>query len=148
MEIPIQFKEAIKNYLDQRAASDPLFAASYAKTNKSIDECCEYLVGEAYDRCKSEMSIMDDATTYGLAVHYYDEDNIEIKKLPSGAQFNVSQGATYEPTEEEKEEARKAALKRLEDEAYQKMRAPKKNRKQDEPVANAGVQASLFDLMQ
>lgn len=146
------FEQAIKAYLDKRAAEDELFAKSYAKENKSIKECCRYLVGEAYDRCKSETSIMDDATTYGLAVHYYDEDDIEIKSLPDGARYGVSaphNGATYEPTEEDKENAKKAALKRLEDEAFQKLHTPKKKKTEEaEQTANVGTQTSLFDLMQ
>lgn len=32
-------KEAIKAYLDDRAKNDELFAKSYAKANKNIDEC-------------------------------------------------------------------------------------------------------------
>lgn len=34
------FKEAIKTYLDERARTDELFAKSYAKENKNLDECC------------------------------------------------------------------------------------------------------------
>lgn len=145
------FEEAIKAYLDKRAAEDEQFAKSYAKENKSIKECCLFLVGEAYDRCKSATSIMDDATTYGLAVHYYDEDNIEIKRLPNGARYGVSaphNGATYNPTEEDKEAAKQAALKRLENEAYQKLHAPKKRKTENtEQPANVGTQTSLFDLL-
>ena len=33
------FKATIKAYLDKRAESDELFAVSYAKENKNIDEC-------------------------------------------------------------------------------------------------------------
>ena len=33
------FKRTIQAYLDSRAAEDKLFAASYHKPNKSIDEC-------------------------------------------------------------------------------------------------------------
>lgn len=36
-------KDAIKAYLDKRAQEDTLFAVSYAKTNKSIDECFDYI---------------------------------------------------------------------------------------------------------
>ena len=36
------FKRTIQAYLDSRAAEDKLFAASYHKPNKSIDECVEH----------------------------------------------------------------------------------------------------------
>lgn len=32
----------VKEYLEERAKTDPLFAASYAKENKSLDECWDY----------------------------------------------------------------------------------------------------------
>lgn len=40
------FKEAIKSYLDKRARTDELFAKSYAKENKNLDECCSYIMGK------------------------------------------------------------------------------------------------------
>ena len=72
-------KERIKDYLDERASKDELFAKSYAKTNKNIDECYDYIVGEARKQCKDSDSIcISDDVVYGLAVHYYDEDNIKV----------------------------------------------------------------------
>ena len=40
-------KEAIQSYLDNQAKKDELFAKSYAKEGKNIDECCSYIMGEA-----------------------------------------------------------------------------------------------------
>ena len=72
-------KERIKDYLDERASKDELFAKSYAKTNKNIDECYDYIVGEARKQCKNSDSIcISDDVVYGWAVHYYDEDNIKV----------------------------------------------------------------------
>lgn len=36
------FIEAIRQYLDSRAASDNLFAIRYASPSKSVAECCQY----------------------------------------------------------------------------------------------------------
>ena len=44
------FKKAIQAYLDLRAKTDKLFAVSYAKTNKNLDDCCNYILGEAKKR--------------------------------------------------------------------------------------------------
>ena len=63
------FKEAIKVYLDDRAKADELFAKSYAKPGKSIDECCNYILGEAKKR--GNAVAMTDEEVYGMAVHYY-----------------------------------------------------------------------------
>ncbi len=38
------FKKVIKGYLDNRAANDDLFAARYNNKDKSIDECCDYII--------------------------------------------------------------------------------------------------------
>ena len=41
------FKDAIKSYLDRRAGQDELFAKTYAKEGKTLEECCNYIIGEA-----------------------------------------------------------------------------------------------------
>lgn len=41
-----QFKNTIKAHLDAAAASNELFAAKYANTEKNIDKCIEYILGE------------------------------------------------------------------------------------------------------
>ena len=79
-----QVKDAIKAYLDKRAKEDRLFAASYAKPNKSIDECFDYIIGEV--RKKGTMVYMSDEEVFGMAVHYYDEDDIKVSKLPNGGE--------------------------------------------------------------
>ena len=38
------FKRTIQAYLDSRAAEDKLFAASYSKPNKNMDDCITYLL--------------------------------------------------------------------------------------------------------
>lgn len=73
------FKMAIQSYLDQRAKEDNLFATSYAKPNKNLNECCDYIIGEAKKRGGSAVAMTNDEV-FGLATHYYDEDNINVKK--------------------------------------------------------------------
>ena len=38
------FKKTIKAYLDNRASTDSLFAVSYAKENKNLDDCCTFIL--------------------------------------------------------------------------------------------------------
>ena len=73
-------KNAIKAYLDRRAQEDTLFAAAYAKENKSFDECFDYIIGEA--RKRGNAVYMSDEEVFGMAVHYYDEDEIKVAPLP------------------------------------------------------------------
>lgn len=73
-----EFKDIIQKYLDQRAANDPLFAPKFANPKKSIDKCCRYILGEA--RKRGNEVVMADAEVYGLAIHYYDEDDIKVSE--------------------------------------------------------------------
>lgn len=72
------FETTIKNYLDNRAREDSLFAETYKKANKSIKECCRYIISRARKLGGTAVAV-DDATVYGWAVHYYDEDDIKVE---------------------------------------------------------------------
>ena len=110
-------KEAIKSYLDERAGTDELFAKSYAKENKNLDECCSYIMGEA--RKRGNAVAMSDTEVFGLAVHYYDEDDIKVNKLPAAARAVASASSqSVKLTEEDKKKAREEAIKRLTEEQY------------------------------
>jgi hypothetical protein len=142
-----RFEEAIKAYLDERAANDPMFAIKYANEKKSIEECCKFIECEAYEHCHDvpggKVYGMTDDEVFGLAVHYYDEEDIEIKGISGRCEVRQT-NVIYDPTEEEKAEARQAALKRLEQEAYNEIHGKKKAKpvvEQKEQV----LQTSLFD---
>lgn len=112
---PLQ--EAIQSYLDERAKADELFAVAYKKKNKSIDECCTYIMGEAKKR--GNAVCMSDEEVFGLAVHYYDEDNIKINKLPASVKASASpETKPVKLTEEDERRAREEAIKRLAEEQY------------------------------
>ena len=73
-----------------------------------------------------------------MAVHYYDEENIEVGKVPVGS--SVSSSHKVELTEEEKNAARQAAIKRLTEEQYRSLKKRPAKKKVDESVQ----QMSLF----
>ncbi len=104
MKLSNAFKETIKNYLDQRAAEDELFAVTYQKENKNLDECCNYVV-----QCAKEGGCegYDPSEVFGWAVHYYDEDDIKNVK-PISCRVVVNQ--SVELTEEDKALAKKQAM--------------------------------------
>jgi len=118
------FKETIQTYLEERAKSDELFAASYAKENKNIDECCNFILGEVQ---KSGCNGFTDEEVYSMAVHYYDEDNIKNVK-PLSARVVVNH--VVELTEEDKKAAKELAVKEYEEKELQKLEESKK--KEDE----------------
>lgn len=74
------FKNVIKSYLDKRAQEDSLFAEAYSKPDKSIEECCNYILSEVRKKAKNGVSAMTDDTVFCLAVHYYDEADIKVDK--------------------------------------------------------------------
>ncbi len=131
------FKNTIHAYLEERAGGDPLFERSYTKENKNIDDCITYILNTVQ---KSGCMGFTDDEVYSMAVHYYDEDSIEVGS-PINAQIAVNH--VVELTEEEKQQARKKAINQVQMEAYQQMKKPVKrtSSKKKEVVTN---QLTLF----
>ena len=71
------FKRAIQMFLEQRAAEDELFAKSYRNPAKNIDDCVTYILNYVQ---KSGCNGCSDGEIYGQAIHYYDENEIEVGK--------------------------------------------------------------------
>lgn len=136
MKTTDHFKRTIQAYLEEAATKDELFAVTYAKSEKNIDDCITYILNQVQT---SGCNGFTDYEIYSLAVHYYDEDNIEVGKKMN---CQVIVNHTVELTDEEKAEARKDAIKRLEDEAYQAMKRKQEKAKVKQPEQNQ--QLSLF----
>lgn len=134
------FENTIKAYLDERSKTDELFAKSYAKSNKNLKECCNFILGEAKKR--GNAVAISDNEVFGMAVHYYDEDDIKVNKLPANVKSSVSKSSTSMAlTKEDEEKARQAALKRLEEEQYALLRKKPAKAKREEVEM---IQMSLF----
>lgn len=73
-------KNVIKSYLDEMAKRDKTFAKAYAKKEKSMDDCFAFIVSTAKKHGKAVC--MTDDEVFGLAVHYYVEENIKDVKMP------------------------------------------------------------------
>ena len=136
MKASNHFKNTIKAYLDQRAENDVLFSLQYSKPDKNIDDCLTYILNTVQ---KSGCNGFADEEIYSMAVYYYDEDNIDIGN-PVNCQVVVNH--IVELTEEEKQQAHKEALQRVQNEAYAKLTQAPKRVKQPE-TAN---QQSLFNF--
>ena len=91
------FETTIQTYLENRAKTDSLFAETFKKANKSIEECCNYIYSQARKLAKGSNSVgIDDATVYGWAVHYYDEDEIKVDGVESRVEVATSEPASVE----------------------------------------------------
>ena len=88
------FKEAIASYLQTLALSDELFAKTLNKSNKNINDCVTYILNEVK---KSKRVGFEDDEIFKMAIHYYDEDSIEVSKpLPSRVVINKPIAATQQ----------------------------------------------------
>ena len=77
------FETTIQAYLDNR--------------NKSIKECCKYIYSKARELAKGSNSVgIDDATVYGWAVHYYDEDDIKVDGVNGRVEVATPEPASVE----------------------------------------------------
>ncbi len=130
------FKRTIQMFLEQRAAEDKLFAASYNKPNKNIDDCVTYILNYVQ---RSGCNGFTDGEIYGQAVHYYDEDEIEVGKP---IQCQVAVNHVVELTEEEKQEARRRAVAQYQQAELQKLQ----NRNKPTAKKENQVQPSLFEF--
>lgn len=136
------FKQTIKAYLDERAEKDELFAISYAKEGKSIDECCNYIFTQVQ---KSGCCGFTDDEIFGMAVHYYDEDIKKEDCKPMNG--NVVVNHQVELTEAEKAEARENAKNKYEAEQLAEIKRKEEERLKKAKERQAQVaanQPSLF----
>lgn len=140
-----RFKSVIKEYLNARADEDLMFASVYGKENKTLDECCDYIVNVIKE--SGRMGFADDEI-FGLAVHYYQED--DIKDVPKAPKCNIVvnlSDQTKEQLERQAEEEYKAQkiaeLKAKEAKAEEtRKRRVEAAKKKDEEIG----QLSLFGL--
>lgn len=114
-----QFEDTIKNYLDGRAKEDSLFAETYKKENKSIEECCKYIMQQAqkmYNKRVNGGIAIDRKTVYGWAVHYYDEDDIklegELERVEVAAPSTIKNPISKEKPVQKKNERKKTKQER------------------------------------
>ena len=135
----VAFEDTIREYLEKRAENDALFAVKFSNPSKSVEDCVTYIINEVQ---KSGCNGFADDEIFGMAIHYYEENEIEVGK-PINCQMVVNH--TVELTEEEKEQARQDAIERLRQEEMAKLHKPIQHKKATEKKTQ-DVQPSLFDF--
>lgn len=102
------FKAVIQQYLDDMAKRDPDFQKVLDKENKNIDSCCAYIINTVRETGHIGFT---DSKIYSIAIHYYEEDDIENKPLePMMIVSNNEVKLTDEEKEQLKKEAREAVI--------------------------------------
>lgn len=133
------FTDTIRQYLENMAENDALFAVKFANPSKSVSDCVTYIINQVK---KSGCNGFTDDEIFGWATHYFEEAEIEVGE-PINCHVVVNH--TVELTEEEKAQARLDAMERLRQEEMAKLRKPIQPKKTTEKKAK-DVQPSLFDF--
>ena len=134
------FKRTIQMYLEQRAEEDTLFAKKYRNPAKNIDECVTHILNYVQ---KSGCSGFTDGEIFGQAIHYYEENEIEVGK-PMNCQVVVNH--VVELTAEEKAEARQNAVRKYQEEELRKLQNRHKPRTANKASAQEVQQPNLFNF--
>jgi hypothetical protein len=122
------FKKVISAKLQEMATADPLFAATMQKEKKNIDDCINYILNTVK---ASGCSGFTDDEIFGMAAHYYDEDDIKPGKA---VKCGIVVNHTIELTKEEMKQAR--------DEAMTKAVADERAKIYNKPVKTSTVQST------
>ena len=134
------FKKSIKEYLDKKASEDTFFEISYTDKKKNLDDCVTYIINQV--KASGQCGFADEEI-YGMAAHYYDENEENIK-IGSPQDCIIVSNQKVELTAEEIEQAKKDAMRSLTEEQisllHKKSTAPKEKKQEC-----MGQQTSLFD---
>ena len=130
------FKKTILMYLEQRSEEAQLFAKSFSNPAKNIDDCVTYILNYVKN---SGCNGFTDGEIFGQAIHYYEENEIEVGK-PMDCQVVVNH--VVKLTAEEKAEARQNAVRKYQEEELRKLQ----NRNRPSARKENHPQPSLFDL--
>lgn len=132
-----QFKKVIQSKMEEMANNDKLFAISYQKKNKNIDDCIRYILNTVK---KSGCCGFSDDEIFGMAAHYYDEDDI---KVGGNVSCKIVTNHTVELSEEEKQQAKQKAIDIEIEQQRSKLRIVKSPKKTQEEKS-VFTQQSLF----
>ena len=135
-----QFTRTISEYLNLRAATDPLFAPNLAKPHKNIEDCITYILKQVQ---QSGCNGFEDDEIYSMAVHYYDEDDLEVGS-PVACHVVVNHAIVL--SEEEKAEARKQAIQQYQAQELRRLQEPRQVKTKASTNSEQARQASLFDM--
>ena len=134
------FTRTISEYLNLRAATDPLFASKLMKPHKNIEDCITYILRQVQ---QSGCNGFEDDEIYSMAIHYYDEDDLEVG---SPVACHVVVNHTIVLSEGEKAEARKQAIQQYQAQELSKLQEPKRVKSKTSTDSEQARQASLFDM--
>ena len=120
--------EVIRNYMEERCASDPILAIKYANPSKSIEKALNYVASVVQ---KSGLTIMDSDSVFGLVMDYYDENMEDVPNV------SCKIAVAKELTEEERAEAKAQAMEEYREEQLREIRRQNQPKQQVKATASA-----------
>ena len=150
-------QELVLAYL-QENASDVL-AEKINNGTKTMAGCWAFITQEARKMATNNCAAVDDATVYGWAIHYFEEDDIEEATAAAAKARRDMKAAEDEKKRKEREEAEKklaaeaeaARIKIANQQAAAEAKkaaekAEKERRKQEAATGAVAGQTTLFDF--
>jgi hypothetical protein len=129
-----QFKQVIQQKLSLEASVNSEFHAQFHNPQKDIDSCVSYILNKVQE---SGVNGFADQEVYDMAFEYYRSDSTKVESKANG---RVVVNHHVELSEEEKAEARKAAVQEVIAEEKKKLKTVTKAKVENPEI----VQASLF----
>ena len=119
-EMNEHFEIAIKTFLEEKAQTDPRLAGRLKLESKSMQDCCKYIIQQVRKKAKEMYAACTDAEVYGLALHYWDEDDIKLESATPNCDVVTPKKLTAE--EKKKAEELKEQRRREDEERKQASR--------------------------
>lgn len=94
-------------FLEKHCEKEPEFRHKYENPKKSMKDCVQYVINQVKE---SGSEGFPDRVIYGMVLHYYDEEQIDIGKA---IDVKVKVNRFIEITDEEKEELRSKAKREI-----------------------------------
>lgn len=153
-------KQKIKEALDLEAKNNPLFLEKLNDKNKDIDKCWDYVCSQAQ---KSKANCLHHTQIYRFAIDYYNDDIGKVNKANINGKLALENDDEEELygeciTDEDRKNAKEKALKRIEEDEYNKLKKEKEKEKikqQNDKIAQPKKEnkenvnfekVSLFDM--
>ena len=104
-----EFERAIFDHLEKFADHDPAFGLKYeaaVAAGKTITTCCNWIIDQVRESGRAGFA---DEEIFGMAVHYYDEEELKGSE-DRGGYCKVVVNKSIDLTDEEKAKLRQEAL--------------------------------------
>jgi len=128
------FKNVIQNKLNEMANDDPLFAESLKKEDKNIDGCINYILHQV-----KKIGALGYTNTeiYGLAIHYYDEDDLdEFDPIDCGVVVDHKPTLSEEEKQKLREQVREEEMEKERRRLHSAGKSKRIQKKKDEEQTN------------